>query len=178
MTLLFHRPFQAYQVLYCYNEELAIFHNNHVYIEQQDIVHVGDVEDTSLQSIPTTQWYGFKLVGDNLDKDVKPRYVRVDQQTKSLHFFHYYAVRDRIDLSSFSNNPNPHLDLTVSDLPFETLLPSASDNQVISYNFGVLVSRVLVEELKYFHNTFEGAITHHIIHTHSTKMTRKSEVVN
>ena len=141
---------------------------------------MGDVEDTSLKSIPITGWYGFKLVGDNLDKDVKPGYVRVDQQTKSLHFFHYYSVRDHIDLSSFSNNPNPHLALTVSDLYCLKLCyhASASDNQVISYNFGVLVSRVLVDELKYFHNTFEDAVTHHIIHTHSTEMARKSEVVN
>ena len=151
VTPLFHRPFQAYQVLYCYNEKLATFYNNSVYTEQQDIVHVGDVEDTSLQSIPTTGWYGFILIGNNLDKDVKPRYVRVDQKTKSLYFFHYYTVRDGIDLSSFSNNPNPHLALmcTVSDLPFETLLQSAYDNQVISYNFKVLISKLLVDKLKY-----------------------------
>ncbi len=45
----------------------------------------------------------FKLVGDNIDKEVKPRDMRSDHQTKSLHYFHSYAVLDRIDLSGVSD---------------------------------------------------------------------------
>ena len=40
----------------------------------------------------------FKIIGDNLDKNVKPRDMRIDFQTRSLHYFHACAVQDRIDL--------------------------------------------------------------------------------
>ena len=36
----------------------------------------------------------FKLAGDNLDKNVKPRDMRSDHQTESFHFFNTLAVKD------------------------------------------------------------------------------------
>ena len=42
----------------------------------------------------------YRIVGDNIDKNIKPRNMTSDHQTRSLHYFHAYAVRDRIDLSS------------------------------------------------------------------------------
>ena len=46
---------------------------------------------------------GYKLVGDNLDKGVKTRYMRSDDaegyRNKSLHYFHSFAIQNRIDLS-------------------------------------------------------------------------------
>ena len=38
----------------------------------------------------------YKIIGDNLDKNVKPsaRDMRSDHQTRSLHYYHAYAVRD------------------------------------------------------------------------------------
>ena len=48
-------------------------------------------------------WRGFKIVGDNIDKTIRPRRQRYDQQTKSLHYFNIMAVQDRIDLSKFSD---------------------------------------------------------------------------
>ena len=107
---------------------------------------------------------GYRIIGDNLDKNVIPRYRRIDHQTESLHFFQYYAVRDRIDLSGVSDDVNPYLKESILDLPLNTLLPSASDHQAMMYNFGVLISRVLVEELKYFSMTFDEAVTKHIPH--------------
>ena len=56
-------------------------------------------EDTS--SSPVSSWNGFKLVGDNLDKTVKPHYIRMNRQNHSLNYFHAFAVKDRIDLRSF-----------------------------------------------------------------------------
>ena len=43
--------------------------------------------------------YGHKLVGDNLDKTVKPRDMCVDHLPQSLHYFNIYAVLDTIDFS-------------------------------------------------------------------------------
>lgn len=36
----------------------------------------------------------FKLVGDNIDKEVQPREMHSDYQSRSLHYFHTYAVKD------------------------------------------------------------------------------------
>ena len=33
---------------------------------------------------PRMSWNGFKIVGDNVDKNVKPRYMRLNRQTCSL----------------------------------------------------------------------------------------------
>ena len=41
----------------------------------------------------------YKIVGDNRDKNIKPRYMRTNYKVKSLHYYHYYAVLDRIDVS-------------------------------------------------------------------------------
>ena len=57
-------------------------------------------------------WFGFKIVGDNIDKTVKPRHETLHQRSQSLHYFHAYAVRDRIDFSFLSAEPsqlNPSL---------------------------------------------------------------------
>ena len=38
---------------------------------------------------------GSKVVGDNDDKHIKARYMHVDQQVQSLHYFHAYATRGK-----------------------------------------------------------------------------------
>ena len=45
---------------------------------------------------PTIGWCGFRIVGDNIDKTVRPRDMRHNHHTTSLHYFHSYAVRDLI----------------------------------------------------------------------------------
>jgi len=59
---------------------------------------VNGCQDNVLQT--SADWKGFKLVGYNVDKNVKPSLQRFDNKTNSLHYFHYYAVLDRMDLSA------------------------------------------------------------------------------
>ena len=126
----------------------------------------------------SNSWTGYKIVGDNLDKNIKPRYKRIDHQTQSLHFFHHFAVKDRIDLSSVSDDPSPYIDVPVSDLPIDALLPSVPDHQTLMHNFAILVSRVLVAELSYFQTTFDDVVVPHITHQYYNDMSKKSETVN
>jgi len=56
---------------------------------------------------PNLQWPGFKIVGDNVDKNIKPSLQRITHQTKSLHYFHSCAVKDRVNLSSASDVSRP-----------------------------------------------------------------------
>ena len=54
------------------------------------------------------------LCGDNIDKTVKKQYMRTDTyRTGSIHYFHSYAVADRIDFSDLSETilPLPRVDL-------------------------------------------------------------------
>ena len=42
------------------------------------------------------EWCCFKCVDD---KNVKPRFLRIDNRTQSLHYFNAYAVRERVNSS-------------------------------------------------------------------------------
>ena len=64
---------------------------------------------TSSTTRPTTEevmpsinssWFGFKIVGDNIDKNIHPRHQTIDSRTKSLHYFHAFAALVCVDLSS------------------------------------------------------------------------------
>ena len=87
-------------------------------------------------------WVGFKIVGDNIDKTVRPRHQTLSSCTQSLHYFHAFAVQDRIDASNMSDS-KPNLDL--SSLPYTQLLSYADDLKEIKSNCVVLLSRVLVK---------------------------------
>ena len=60
------------------------------------------VQSTGLTSLPS-KWSVFKIVGDNVDKNVKPRFMHIHSQTRSLHYFHAYAVKDHLNLMGVSN---------------------------------------------------------------------------
>lgn len=87
------------------------------------------------------QWSGFKLVGDNIDKNVHRTYQRLGQETMSLHYFHHFAVLDRVDFGQLSN-VSPCVDnLDIEDLQ---LIPSANDIRILQDEFAVLVSRCVI----------------------------------
>lgn len=121
---------------------------------------------------------GYKLVGDNIDKGVKPRYMRSDNYSKqSLHYFHICAVQNRID---FSNFPDVH-PATCLDSPerrAQCLLPSVQDDATLLRNMATLVSRIVVDNMPFFHHTFDGAVTRHIKHEYYSEMGKKSVVVS
>ncbi len=115
----------------------------------------------------------YKLVGDNLDKNVRPRDMRSDYQGRSLHYFHTYAVRDRVDLTNVSDvQISP--DLSAIDLT--SLLPTAADRGELENNFAVLIARVLRKHMPFFAKFGKG-VERHIQHEFAHEMSLKSEVV-
>ena len=84
----------------------------------------------------SSTWTGFKLVKDIIDKNIRPSFQRNDRQTKSYHYCHAFALKDRVDLSSYSDTKPDHLNID----PF-CLLPSADDFKQLKKNFFILVSR-------------------------------------
>lgn len=75
-------------------------------------------------------------VGDNVDKNVRPSYQRQELLGQSLHHFHGYAIRDRIDLSGLSDETPPF------SIPDSTqFLPTTHNISALKEEFYILVSR-------------------------------------
>ena len=65
----------------------------------------------------------YRLCGDNIDKTVKQRYMRSDAyKTGSIHYFHSYAVADRIDFGSLPETTPPLPSVDVLQLVTSLLL--------------------------------------------------------
>jgi len=125
----------------------------------------------SVKNMPT-----FKLVGDNLDLYIRPRSETADHHAESKHFFHAFAVRDRIDVSSFDNT-FPSLD--ISSINLEDVLPQQDDVKKLKENLMILVSRKIRKFMPFFRKHIDsGAISQHIEHKYSDEMSKKSEVVS
>ena len=79
---------------------------------------------------------GYKILGDNIDKNIRVSFQRIDHQTKSVHYFHTFAVKDQIDFSTLSES-SPH-DIKVN---LTTLLPGSMDLATLLNKLQVIVSR-------------------------------------
>eukprot|EP00731_Ephydatia_muelleri_P006316 Em0003g564a len=124
-------------------------------------------------SIDTDEWCGFRLVGDNIDKTVGPRFMRHNHQSQSLHYFNVYAVKDRVDLHHLS--PNISM-IDLQDVDVNRFLPSEDDYAALISNFQFLIAKVMakcVPGLVHLSPLLPG----HIQHIHSKAMSMKSEVV-
>ena len=114
---------------------------------------------------------GYKMVVDNIDKNVKPQHMRLDSQTKSLHFVHIYSVKNRIDFSSLSRLPK------TGKMCVYDILPSTEDYQKLKENLSILVARTMTDHLSFFSDHFKDLAQKHIPHLYSREMSTKSEVV-
>ena len=120
----------------------------------------------------------YRLCGDNIDKTVKPRYMRSDtHKTESIHYFHSYAVANRVDFSDLSERTPPLPSVDLWQLA-SSLLPSPDDDATMRNNFATHVSRVLVNNIDFFKVTFDGVVDWHIKHQFYEQMSEKSDVVS
>lgn len=132
-----------------------------------DSRHSGECEPCS-SSCPQ-----YILIGDNIDKNINPRDMRVDNQVKSIHYFHSYAVQDRIELSDLSDDL-PECD--IGSLPVTTFVPSVEDCTALRANYIVLAARVIVDKLPYF-SALHQCVVKNIPHQYSEAMQKKSVMV-
>ena len=89
-------------------------------------------EDNSTQS----EWNGFTIVIDNLDKNIRRSFQRIDFQTRSLHICNAYAVKDRVNFSTLSDEPGNNF---IVDL--EQLLPNTHDLSSLIEDIQILITR-------------------------------------
>lgn len=119
-----------------------------------------DVQEVD-ESVHAPVILGYKIVGDNVDKNIKPRYYRQDRQTVSLHCYHSYAVQDRINIHGLSDETPDLRSTPLLSIPVNTVLPSQTDESNILHNITILVSRELVQHLKYFEDNFSDVTVKH-----------------
>ncbi|KAL5489195.1 hypothetical protein EMCRGX_G018261 [Ephydatia muelleri] len=118
----------------------------------------------------------YHLRGDNLDKGIKQQYMRIDsEKPASIHYFHSFAVADRIDFSNLSEQ----LILTEqrdAELVAKSLLPTPEDDMAFRTNICILMSRILYQNMEYFKHSFDVVIDWHIKHEFYDEMSTKSTV--
>ena len=123
---------------------------------------------------PARPWYGFKLVGDNIDKNVRPRHQTLQRQTQSFHYFTSYAIKDRLDLSVMSDNPSAQ---DVEAIDVNTILPSAEDHEEILKNFALIAGRIIVKYISALEK-IPSLTKEHITHCFYPEMSKQSKVVS
>ena len=128
---------------------------------------------TRVEESGITKWSGFKLVGDNIDKTIKPRDMQLNKQATSLHYFNVYAVKDRIDFSHLSSNATI---IFPEDITYDPFYPSSEDDNGLIHNFETLVTRILVQYVPGL-QLISSKVNCHIEHKYSKQMSQKSKVV-
>ena len=82
---------------------------------------------------------GFKVVIDNLDKNIRASFQRIDRSTLSLHFIHAYGALDNIDFSGLSDDrPAP------KEVDLDKLLPPSADVAEIQKHFSIPISWIVI----------------------------------
>ena len=107
-----------------------------VYLEV-DSTHEQEFEETdNIPPASAAVCTGYKIVGDNIDKNIRRTHQRIDRTTRSLHYFHMFAVKDRLDFSYLSDHRPTQVEIDI-----QVLLPGATDLAAIKKDFEILISR-------------------------------------
>jgi len=93
--------------------------------------------------------------------------MRVDHQTKSLHYFNTFAVQDGI-----STHDLPEQHMSQPSLSLHDFLPSNDDYNTLRSHFAVLITRILCRNVEYFQKVLANLV-HHIPHKHSAEMCQR-----
>ena len=98
------------------------------------------------------------MCGDNIDKGIKSRYMRVGKdKPQEMHYFHSYAVADRLDFTSLSDQVIPTRQSDVKQIALSLLL-TTEDDQALRHNIiCVLMSRILYQHCDFFNLSFDRA---------------------
>ena len=147
--------------------------------KEQDETEVEVVKESEVESTKgrnRAEKISFIIVGDNLDKTVSPRDMRLDSQVQSLHYFNSFAALDRIDTSHLGLESSVQSAKDIMAIPLSAFVPTHTDCTSIRSNYIVLAARVITEQIPYF--KFLNGCVPNITHAHSAELVRKSETVS
>ena len=110
---------------------------------------------------------GFRICGDNIDKMIHKCFVRSDQGNVSAHYFHLYAVVNRINFSELSDDIPDTSGITDLEAVARSLQPSKTDDTIFHRNMSVIVLRILCTRMKFFQTCFDDMVNWHIQHRYT-----------
>ena len=84
------------------DEELGLIDNEELSCDFSVAIDDATGTDSEIVENDVLQSISYKIVGDNIDKNIRASFQRIDHQTKSIHYFHTFAAKDRIDFSNLS----------------------------------------------------------------------------
>lgn len=116
----------------------------------------------------------FRIVADNVDFTVHARHQTKASQNKSLHWTHAFAVKNRVNPDSSLHYDKPQMQVT--DLEMCNILPSETDQKEVCCDLVPLVYRQIVEFMPCY-APFKSGVQHHILHSHTKEMSKKSDQV-
>ena len=120
----------------------------------------------------------YHLCGDNIDFTVKQRYMRIgNSKPDPIHYFHLFAVADRIDCSNLPDQIIATQQTDPSQIA-ASLLPTPEDDIALRDNICGLMSRILCDHVEFFKMSFEDVVEKHIKHEYYEEMSMKSIVVS
>ena len=101
----------------------------------ESVAATNAVATTNAVGATTAENYGYVLVIDNLDMNVRRSFQRIDRTTQSMHICHVYAALNRIDTSGLEDGYASRV------LSPAVVLPNAQDLQNLISDFKVFISR-------------------------------------
>ena len=115
-----------------------------------------------------------KLVGDNIDHEIRARIQTKDHGNQSIHWTHQYAIKDSVVNPNLDNSkPQKSLD----QLQLIELLPTPEVQARLKKSWAIIVSRVLTMHLQEF-QFLRGVVIKHIPHPFSVEASKKSEIAS
>lgn len=73
---------------------------------------------------------------------------------------HYYHHQDRIDITHIPDKSPDLKAVPLLSIPVNDVLPSITDERNLYHNFTIIVSRVIVDHLRYF-NCYSDVVNRH-----------------
>lgn len=114
------------------------------------------------------------MVGDNIDHEVHARIQYSENQNKSIHWTHQYAIRDSV-VDPYLDNSQPIK--KVSEMQLTELLPTPDVQARLKNTLKVIVSRIITQYLPAF-KALQNVVVHHIPHSYSKEASQKSDIVS
>ena len=145
--------------------------------DREDLNIDHDMQHKDITTLEETNHGGTKLVVDNIDSNIRPRFMTFENKTKSLHYVQMYAVLDRTDTTQLSDVTPTRSQISIAEV-MKIILPSPEDNQVMANYFSILIGRVLVTHIPYFKTTFGDVAEWHIPHQFTKEMSKPSRIVS
>ena len=121
----------------------------------------------------------YKLVFDNINKTVTPRFQSLQSPRVTLNYVNMFAFKDRAVPSSHLSRVSRYFPTGLSKVEIaKAILPSCKDDESLKYNFSLIISRVLVQHFSFFNLAFNDVVDWHIKHKYYKETSMKSEVVS